>query len=336
MERDKYKGIDPNIAKELAAYEFRYFRRDEPVPFCGMLIYPATVKDYESFLDAMNCLTLDKNTTLAGLKMSNLEYLAQKMSGGGEDPTEGPLWSYRFTRLLDICLHIKSGYKCPKCGKVLEFGSVEATAATKLAEESAKTLLAEHPELAATEEGIGKLREAASPKCPVDGDKLEPTVTIRKDEKGKLEFVLDGHVVNSEDFNRLRQIILFQNLPDYRDESWVDPALKKDREMKMELERKNNDVHATVEKKVVCLSISTHYKFDEIYDMPIRKFSMALSTVDDLINYKITKLAYMTGLVTPPKGKTLEHWIYKPDKDMYGDDYKSLDSAQADAAQAGR
>jgi hypothetical protein len=68
----------------------------------------------------------------------------------------------------------------------------------------------------------------------------------------------------------------------------------------------------------------------------VRAFSMALSTVDALINYRITKLAYMTGLVTPPKGKTLEHWIYAYDKDMYGDDYKSLSAAQADASLAGR
>jgi len=62
---------------------------------------------------------------------------------------------------------------------------------------------------------------------------------------------------------------------------------------------------------------------------------MALSTVDALINYQITKLAYMTGLVTPPKGKPLEHWIYTYDRDMYGDDYKALSAAQADASFAG-
>ena len=59
---------------------------------------------------------------------------------------------------------------------------------------------------------------------------------------------------------------------------------------------------------------------------------MALAAVDDLINYQITKLALMTGLVSLPKGKTLEHWIYKQDKDMYGDTYKSLSEAKSAAS----
>lgn len=92
----------------------------------------------------------------------------------------------------------------------------------------------------------------------------------------------------------------------------------------MELERKNNDVHATIEKKVVCLSISTHYSIDEIWEMSIRHFTMALTAVDDLINYKIMRQAVSTGFVSLPKGQTIEHWIYKPEKDMYGNNYKDV------------
>ena len=88
-----------------------------------------------------------------------------------------------------------------------------------------------------------------------------------------------------------------------------------------------NDLHATIEKRVVCLSIATHYSFDEIFSMPIRKFNLALSTVDDLINYKIMKQSVMSGFVSLPKGQTIEHWIYKPNKDMYGD-YKSVDEVK--------
>ena len=52
---------------------------------------------------------------------------------------------------------------------------------------------------------------------------------------------------------------------------------------------------------------------------------MALNIVDDLINYKIMKTAAMSGFVSLPKGQTIEHWIYKEEKDMYGDSYKSKD-----------
>lgn len=331
MEKDKYKGIAPKIAKELMVYETTYFRTDEPVPFCGLLIHPAKVRDYEIFLDAINCLTFDKNTTLEGIKMSNLDYLVKLMSG-----EEGPLWSYRFTNLTKVCFGVQSGYRCPKCDKIIPFMSEEAAQVAKASEEAAKKYAEEFPDSLATEEGLLAFHEAAAPRCPDDGEPLKATLSISKGDDGKTRIIIDGHTIGSDDFERLRQIILFQNLPDYRDESWVDPALKKDREKKLEMERKQNDLHASVEKKVIALSISTNYKLSEIWDMPVRKFSMALTTVDDLINYQITKLVYMTGLVTPPKGKSLEHWIYKYDKDMYGDDYKTLSAAQADAALAGR
>ena len=329
-EMEKYRGIPNKIAKELAYYEYRYFREDAPVPFCGLSIYPATVHDYERFMDATSCLTLNKNGTLEGIRMTNLEYLYSMMESKNGD--EAAKWAFRFTSLIDVCFHIKSGYKCLKCGRVYEFGTPECAKMLQSVEGRVKDAAIADPSLLETQEGIEKLKGLAKPTCDDDGSDVVATIYTKKDEKGKMVLVLDGHEITSADFDRLRQIVLFQNLPDYRDESWVDPSLKKDREMKLELERKQNDVHASIEKKIVCLSISTNYKFGEIYDMPIRKFTMALSTVDDLINYQITKLAMMTGLVSMPKGKTLEHWIYKPDKDMYGDTYKSLSEAQSTAS----
>lgn len=331
---DKYKGVNPKIAKELAAYEFRYFRQDLPIPFCGLTIYPATVAEYERFIDAISCLTLDKNTTLDGLRMSNLDFLISKMTS--DDKEENARWSYRLTSLAEICFHVKNGYKCPKCGKVYAFGDPEVAEIAERSEKRAKEFVSAHADsFDAGEEGLRALQEAAAPRCLADETVLSPTLTIKKDEKGKNVLVVDGHVIDSDDFNRLRQIILFQNLPDYRDESWIDPSLKADREKKLALEKQQNDVYASTEEKVVCLSISTSYRFEEIYAMSIRKFTMALSTVDEKINYQITKLAVMTGLVTLPKGKSLDHWIYHRNKDQFGDDYKSLDSAKGDASTAG-
>ena len=36
----------------------------------------------------------------------------------------------------------------------------------------------------------------------------------------------------------------------------------------------------------------------------------------------------MGGMASFPKGFKLEHWLYKPEKDMYGDGYKTTDQAQ--------
>jgi hypothetical protein len=150
---------------------------------------------------------------------------------------------------------------------------------------------------------------------------------VEDPETKKHTLYIDGQQISSKDFDRLRYIVLYQNFPDYQDDSWVDPAIKADYEERMKLERAKNDVHATIEKKIVCLAITTSFSLEYIYDMSIRKFTMALATVDDLINYKIMKTASLSGFVQWPKDKPIDYWIYKPYRDMYGENYKSLDEA---------
>lgn len=64
--------------------------------------------------------------------------------------------------------------------------------------------------------------------------------------------------------------------------------------------------------------------------MTIRKFTMLLRQVNDLIEYRITKAAIMSGFSSLPKGQTLDHWLYKKEKDMYGDSYRDAESLAAD------
>ena len=76
----KYKGLKPEIASEIEGYETAYFREDKPIPFVGdLMIYPATMRNYELFSMCTSCLTLNKNEVKEGLRMSNLEYLLYKM-----------------------------------------------------------------------------------------------------------------------------------------------------------------------------------------------------------------------------------------------------------------
>ena len=311
-EAQKYKGVPKKIAEEIQEYENKYFREDKPIPFCGLLIYPATVHDYESFSHCSSCLTLNKNQTVEGIKMSHLDYLISQTQIQGE---EGRIWSYKIQKLLEIIFKIDNGIKCSKCGRVIRYDSQEFSDYV---------------------DELQKAQDENKPfpplKCPdCDSEQFQEVIKIVLDpETKKYSLLVDGHIINSKDFNRLRYIVLFQNFPDYRDDTWVDPDVKKDYEERMRLEYQKNDIHASIEKKVVCLSIATHYSFAECFDMSIRKFTMALSTVDDLINYKIMKAAISSGFTSLPKGEKIEHWIYKPYKDMYGDAYKSLDQAQSE------
>ena len=310
----KYRGVPKKIARELETYETQYFKEDLPIPFCGsLMIYPAAVRDFEVFSICSACLTLDKNKDPKGIAMSQLEYLYSKTQIPGE---EGSMWSYRIQRLFEIIFHIKNGIKCLKCGEVIEFNSPvfkQYIESVQTAQQAGEKNI---PQITCPREGCGNNEKF-----------IEMMKFIEDPETHKHVLCVDGQIINKEDYERLRYIVLYQNFPDYQDDSWVDPAIKQDYEARMKLERQKNDLHATIEKKIVCLGITTSWTLEYIYSMSIRKFTMALTTVDDLINYKIMKTASLSGFVQWPKDKPIEHWIYKPDKDMYGDAYKSMEDA---------
>lgn len=309
---NKYQGVPDKIAAEIKSYEAQYFKEDLPIPLCGHLkLYPATVHDYEAFSNCSACLTLNKNESPEGVRMSHLEYLYSMTQKPGE---EGAMWSYRIQKLFEIIFHIKNGIKCIKCGRVIEYNSPEfRDYVTKIQE---------------AQQNGQPIPSLICPQTGCEGEQfIEMMKFIEDPETKKHSLSVDGQIITKDDYNRLRYIVLFQNFSDYRDDSEVDPDLKRDYEEKMRLERLKNDVHATLEQKIVAVSIATHFKFEELYNMSIRKFTMVLTTVEDLINYKIMKSASLSGFVQWPKDHPIEHWLYKPDKDMYGDTYKTLDEA---------
>lgn len=324
---DKYGKLDKKTVDLLKQYEHDYFREDKPIPFCGLFIYPAKVRDYEELASCISCLTLNKNETPEGIRMSHLDYLINKTQI--QENNEGASWSYKIQRLFEIVFHIKNGIKCDECNKITLFSDkVYIEYVQKLQE--LKSQIQEDPENFQLQENEVEKLKFHCPNC--SSTKNHGMIRVVKDDKGKNAFSIDNHIINKDDFTKLRQIILFQNYPDYYDESGIDPEMKKDHDAKVRIQQMNNDTYASIEKKVICLSISTHYKIDEIYDMSIRHFTMALATVDDLINYKISKQAVSSGFVSLPKGKTIDHWIYKPIRDIYGDDYKDRDQLQEEVS----
>lgn len=317
---DRYGQLDKDIVDLLKNYEYSYFREDIPIPFCGLHIYPVTVRNYEEMASCCSCLTLNKNEDPKGITMSHLDYLISKTKI--EENDEGRVWSYKLQRLFELIFKIENGIKCEECGCITKYTDKEYIEFTKTVSHLFKKFQ-EDPSKFEGESFDESLLKFHCPKCK--SEKTHSMISITKDSNNKTALMVDGHLITKNDFNKLRQIVLFQNYSDYADESGIDPEIKKDHDEKIRIQQMNNDVHATIEKKVVCLSITTNYKFEEIYNMSIRRFTMALSTVDDLINYKIMKQAVSSGFVSLPKGKSIEHWIYKPIRDIYGDSYKSTD-----------
>lgn len=279
---------DVKILEEVQGYESSYFTFDKPIPFCGLMIYPVTVRDYDLFLFCSSCFTLNKNDDPEGIRKSHLDYLLDKMQG----KEEGIIWSFRFSKLIELMFHLKNGLKCDKCGKFKTYE--EFSLEMKEKGEATEHML----------------------ECECGGH-LHEMVGYATDEKTKKKYLnIDGHVVTSKDFDKLRRIALYQNLPDYKDDSWVHPEIRKDQEAKAELKKKvDGEVRASLERKIICVSSKTNYKIAEIFDLSIRKFLILLDVVDSAITYQAELQGRYSGLVSSKA--PIDHWVYKREKGLY-------------------
>ena len=284
---------DVKILEEIQGYESRYFTFDKPIPFCGLNLYPVTMRDYDMFLFTSECFTLNKNDDPNGIRKSHLDYLLDKM----QDKQDGFAWSYRFSYLFELIFHIKNGIKCDKCGKIKTYDDIvaEVTAAKASGEE----------------------KDFSICEC---GGHFGEMVSFKTDEKTKKHYlIVDGHKITSNDFNRLRRIALYQNLPDYKDDSWVHPEIRKDQKAKQELMAKKDggETYASLERKILCVCSQTPYKFEEIFDMPVRKFLILFDVVDSAMTYSAELTGRMSGLVSSKQ--PINHWVYKKQKGIYSD-----------------
>lgn len=282
------KTLKKEIIDELQYLEDRYFTFDKPIPFItGLTLYPVSIENYNEFLVCSSCLTLNKNETAEGIVMSNLDFLIKKM----EDEQVGQLYSRYFSRLMEIVFHIQNGVRCNKCNKIISFADF-----FKMLQEDKEHI-----------------------KCPGCGSTdLEEVIRYNINPKTKKkELVIMGVHIDSKNFDRLRQIVMYQNLPDYKDDSWVNSEIREDQRLRNELITKNNGgpVFASLEKKIVCVSAKSSYKIEELFNMSIRKFIMLLTAIDDAMTYECDRLGRMSGLVSSPK--PLEHWIYKHEASLY-------------------
>lgn len=281
--------LPKSIVDELQALEDEYFLCDEKVPFKGHLfLHPVKTKDYNKFILSSSCCTLNKNESIEGVSMTHLDYLISLMEKEGS----GRVLSIQFSQLVELTLQVKNGVRCNDCSLVLSFSEYLVRLETE-------------------KEGF---------KCPeCGGVDFEENVKYTTNAKtGNRELLIEGVVINSGDFDRFRQIVMYQNLPDFQDDSWVDADIKEDQRMKNEILRKqSSDGNATLEKKIVCVSAKSNYKIDELYALSLRKFLMLLTAIDDVITYQAGRIGLMTGMVSTKK--PLEHWIYKPQKSMYGE-----------------
>lgn len=123
----------------------------------------------------------------------------------------------------------------------------------------------------------------------------EISIRLFIDEGGKTKLILNGVEIDENEFDYLRKLILYQNLPNYDDEL-MNPDLKNDLE---EADKIKNGGEETedFEHLIANLVIGTGMNIDDVKNLPIRKFYIIGQVMDRKLHYSIYKQASVGGFV---------------------------------------
>ena len=116
---------------------------------------------------------------------------------------------------------------------------------------------------------------------------------IGEDDKAKL--ILNDVEINENDFDYLRKLILYQNLPNYDDEL-MNPDLKNDLEQADKIKNGGEETE-DFEHLIANLVIGTGMNIDDVKNLPIRKFYIIGQVMDRKLHYSIYKQASVGGFV---------------------------------------
>lgn len=129
------------------------------------------------------------------------------------------------------------------------------------------------------------------------------------DPDGKAIFKIKGVIYNSDDLNKITDIIFLQNSIEHIDDTIqkeVRDAMEKAKVYKM---KQNEYKMCSLEDQMICVLISTSLKLEDIYKLTIRKFSKILERVDYKLHYEIYLSAEMSGMVKFKDENKIKHWM---------------------------
>lgn len=144
----------------------------------------------------------------------------------------------------------------------------------------------------------------------------------RVDEKGKPLFFINNDVYDSNDFEKIKEIICEQNLlelPDDNIQKEVRDSLQQARDYKNKM---SGNKSGTFEDYVISLAIATGWTFDYIYNLSIHKFTKSVQRLDNLIHYKVYLGASLSGMVEFKDKSAIKHWLSNLDTDDKFSDVK--------------
>ena len=319
--------ISEQLQKKLDLWEKCYFSLDEAVPFKDNLkVYPVLVKDYYKFYSCFPCLTMDKNTKMVlndegkpikvsnpkGIGMSYLGYLIESMQEG----EIGATLTSQLIGLIELVFHEKNGFFCPNCGEVILFEEIknELDNITKTIMESKGTK--EQVDIAKIEYFKEKM------KCKKCGSNMREIISI-KNEGNIKKLSIKNTDISPKDFDELKALVSRQNILDYDGDKYIDTDLQEELEIKARLQNKNY-TSPSLEKQMVCVCAGTGYTLKELKEIPLRKLTLLLKTVDSKANYYAQVQGAYSGMVKFKQDPS--HWIFGDNKRDIASEFTSLES----------
>lgn len=147
---------------------------------------------------------------------------------------------------------------------------------------------------------------------------------IKHNDKGKpilIDLNEDGSInyaINAKEFDDIRRIILYQNVPKY-DDKYIDPELKANMR-EMDSIKSKDVMPPTLERKFGIITAHCGISKQEQMNMTMRSFNMLFDEVCGEVEYMVTKPVAMYA------GKSDEcRWIYPKKKGKYDDYITSVD-----------
>lgn len=141
-------------------------------------------------------------------------------------------------------------------------------------------------------------------------------------ENNRFYLMINDIKLRSKDFDELRKIILFQNLYNY-DDRYVDSDVQKILNQKSKMQ--NKDIkQPTLEKKMMFVVNHSNLSVKDIATMTYRHFNMIFDMSIDEMEYKINKLAYMTGHIDTKE--KMVNYMFEKEKDVFESLFKSADT----------
>jgi len=124
-------------------------------------------------------------------------------------------------------------------------------------------------------------------------------------------------IIDKQDFDNIRNIILYQNIPDY-DDTYIDPKVEQVLKEAQDFMNKNKKKMCSFEDQLICVMLALkEVSLDNIKKLTIRKFSKILERYDYKFHYGIYKQAEMSGMVSFKKD--IDHWMSELKKNKYSD-----------------